>query len=97
MGFSPSADMMNKLLGENYHAQHVYTEGMKKAELPALKEFFMAQAAQKGRFVNILTDDIVRLNQTPKRKSGIVESTSNNWSELMVDLKGNSEESILAE
>ncbi|RKN83492.1 DUF2383 domain-containing protein [Ulvibacterium marinum] len=97
MSYSQAADLMNRLLGGNYHAQHVYSEGIKKSELPALKEFFMAQAAQKSRFINVLTDDIVRLNQTPKSKSGIIEATSNAWSELMLFFKGNSEEAILAE
>lgn len=97
MGYSQAADLMNRLLGANYHAEHVYTEGIKRSEIGAMKEFFMAQAAQKSRFANILTDDIVRLNENTKRKSGIVESTGNIWSELMLFMKGNSEEAILAE
>jgi len=97
MGYSQAANLMNRLLGASYHAEHVYTEVIKRLEIGAMKEFLMAQAVQKSRFANILTDDIVRLNEDHKRKSGIVESTGNIWSEPMLFIKGNSEEAILAE
>ena len=97
MSYSQAADLLNDLLVANYHAQHVYTEGIKKSELHTLKKFFMSQAAQKDRFINMLTDDILRLNQTPKSKSGVIEYTNNIWSDLMLFFKGNTEDAILEE
>lgn len=93
-------DIVNNLQGlleKNYDAQKGFTNAMKNAENGNLKRFLQAQAAQRSRFANELTDELRKLNEEPKESGSLTGDLHRAWINIKSTVSGNEDEAVLEE
>ncbi|MDX1461976.1 MAG: PA2169 family four-helix-bundle protein [Marinirhabdus sp.] len=88
---------LQELLEKNYDAEKGFTKAMKDAENSRLKNFLKHQAAQRGRFVNELDQEIRNLNETPKESGSLTGSIHRTWIDIKTALTGDDDEAVLEE
>lgn len=90
-------DNLQQLLEKNYDAEKGFTKAMKDAKNPQLKSFLMQQAAQRSRFANELTNEIINLNEEPKESGSVAGGLHRAWIDIKSALTGNDDEAVLEE
>lgn len=88
---------LQELLEKNYDAEKGFTKAMTDAENPSLKSFFQRQAAQRSRFANELSDEILNLNEKPNESGSTVGTIHRAWIDIKTSLSGDKDEAVLEE
>lgn len=90
-------DNLQGLLEKNYDAQKGFTKAMEDAKNPSLKTFLQKQAAQRSRFANELTDEILKLNEEPKESGSLTGDLHRTWIDIKSAVSGHEDEAVLEE
>lgn len=90
-------DNLQGLLEKNYDAQKGFTKAMEDAKNPSLKTFLQKQAAQRSRFANELTDEILKLNEEPKESGSLTGDLHRKWIDIKSAVSGHQDEAVLEE
>ncbi|QQX75732.1 MULTISPECIES: ferritin-like domain-containing protein [Aequorivita] len=90
-------DNLQELLEKNYDAEKGFTKAMKDAENSRLKTFLQQQAAQRGRFTNELSQEIINLNEKPKDSGSFTGDLHRTWIDIKSAVSGNDDEAVLEE
>ena len=85
------------LLEKNYDAEKGFKKAMENAESPNLKRFLQKQAAQRSRFSNELTHEILNLNEEPKESGSFTGDLHRTWINIKTAVSGNEDEAVLEE
>lgn len=88
---------LQDLLEKNYDAEKGFTKAMKDAKNQNLKRFLQQQAAQRGRFVNELSQEIRNLNEEPKDSGSFTGNLHRTWIDMKSSISGNTDEAVLSE
>ena len=88
---------LQELLEKNYDAQKGFSKAMEDAKNPRLKSFLQQQAAQRGRFTNELTQEIINLNAQPKESGSLTGDLHRTWIDIKSAVSGNEDEAVLEE
>src|SRR5690606_27196031 len=88
---------LQDLLEKNYDAEKGFTKAMKDAKNQNLKRFLQQQAAQRGRFVNELSQEIKNLNEEPKDSGSFTGDLHRTWIDIKSSIAGNTDEAVLEE
>lgn len=88
---------LQDLLEKNYDAEKGFTKAMKDAKNQNLKRFLQQQAAQRGRFVNELSQEIKNLNVEPKDSGSFTGDLHRTWIDIKSSVAGNTDEAVLEE
>ena len=90
-------DNLQQLLEKNYDAKKGFTKAMEEAKNPRLKGFLQQQAAQRSRFANELTHEILNLNEEPKESGSFTGDLHRTWIDIKSAVSGNEDEAVLEE
>ena len=90
-------DNLQQLLEKNYDAQKGFTKAMEDAKNPSLKTFLQKQAAQRSRFANEITDELLKLNAEPKESGSFTGDLHRTWIDIKSALSGHEDEAVLEE
>ena len=90
-------DNLQGLLEKNYDAQKGFTKAMEDATNPSLKTFLQKQAAQRSRFANEITDELLKLNAEPKESGSFTGDLHRTWIDIKSALSGHEDEAVLEE
>ncbi len=88
---------LQDLLEKNYDAEKGFTKAMQDAKNQNLKRFLQQQAAQRGRFVNELSQEIRNLNEQPKDSGSFTGDLHRAWIDIKSSVAGNTDEAVLEE
>lgn len=88
---------LQDLLEKNYDAEKGFTKAMQDAKNQNLKRFLRQQAAQRGRFVNELSHEIINLNEEPKDSGSFTGDLHRTWIDIKSSVAGNTDEAVLEE
>lgn len=88
---------LQELLEKNYDAEKGFTKAMTDAKNPSLKSFLQRQAAQRSRFANELSDEILNLNEKPNESGSAVGTMHRAWIDIKTSLSGDKDEAVLEE
>lgn len=88
---------LQELLEKNYDAEKGFTKAMTDAKNPSLKSFLQRQAAQRSRFANELTDEIINLNEKPIESGSATGTLHRAWIDIKTSLSGDKDEAVLEE
>ena len=70
---------------------------MDDAKNPRLKNFLKQQAAQRSRFTNELSHEIVNLNEEPKDSGSFTGDLHRAWIDIKSAVSGDNDEAVLEE
>ncbi|QIE58808.1 PA2169 family four-helix-bundle protein [Rasiella rasia] len=88
---------LQELLEKNVDAEKGFAKAMQDAKNANLKNFLKHQAAQHGRFVNELDQEIRNLNETPKEGGSVTGKLHRTWIDIKTALTGENDEAVLEE
>ncbi len=88
---------LQDLLEKNYDAEKGFTKAMQNSKNENLKRFLRKQAAQRGRFVNELSHEIINLNEKPKDSGSFTGDLHRTWIDIKSSVAGNKDEAVLEE
>ena len=88
---------LQELLEKNYDAQKGFAKAMDDAKNPRLKNFLKQQAAQRSRFTNELSHEIVNLNEEPKDSGSFTGDLHRAWIDIKSAVSGDNDEAVLEE